>query len=175
MIIGLSGPAFVGKSTVAGNIIERHGGVVLSYASPLKDALITLTGFDRKIFTDKDEKLIPRMLFGGKSSRQVMQLFGTEFCRMMLREDFWLILMSCRIANYPDENIVIDDVRFQDEANLIQESGGFVIELSRASVKYDRSHASEQGVVADYHINLPLGLTEAKNFLLKEISGFGAI
>ena len=171
-IIGLSGPAFVGKTTIADSLT---GYTKRSYAEPLKTALTVLTGLPEKTFYDKDEKLIPRDLFNGKTSREVMQLFGTEFCRHMIAEDFWLKLMSKKLTEHPHTKFVIDDVRFDDEADLIRSLGGVVVELARDGVEYANDHASEAGVVADMKVVLPSGTYFGTQHFLKEMRGFGIL
>jgi Deoxynucleotide monophosphate kinase len=174
MIIGLAGPAFVGKSTVAEYLRDRYGYQILSYATPLKEALITLTSLHRDNFYTEEGKLRPRTLFGGKTPREVMQLFGTEFCRNMIVQDFWLRLMKGRLLGI-EGDAVIDDVRFQDEGHLITRAGGVVINLTREDVEFEGNHASEVGIDSNYSIALPQGIAEANIFLDRELRGYGII
>ena len=44
------------------------------------------------------------------------------------------------------ENIVISDVRFDNEARAIREMGGFVIEIIRPGIKSVKAHSSEGGI-----------------------------
>ena len=174
MLIGLAGPAHVGKTTIAKDLEAGYSFKILSYAAPLKEALVTLTGFPMHVFTDEHEKYIPRDLFGGQTSRDAMQKFGTEFCRNMLSEDFWLKLMLLKLESETG-HVVIDDVRFQDEADLIMNQGGVVIDLYREGVEFSKDHQSEMGVHAPYHILLPNGAMKSKLHVRRELGGYGLI
>lgn len=44
------------------------------------------------------------------------------------------------------ESVVIDDVRFEREAAMVRERGGFVVHVRREGVSFRRDHNSEQGV-----------------------------
>jgi hypothetical protein len=43
-------------------------------------------------------------------------------------------------------NVVIDDVRFGEEANAIRGNGGMLIEITRPGLSYSGAHASEDGL-----------------------------
>jgi len=168
-IIGLAGPAFVGKTTIADSLLNHRK---ISYAKPLKDALISLTGLPPKVFYDKDEKLVPQELFDGKTSRKIMQLFGTEFCRNMIAKDFWIRLMRKKLTDHKHTSFVIDDVRFQDEADLIIELGGIVVNLTRDGVEFSRDHESEMGVRATFDLVLPDGVEAGVYHFLKVLKEY---
>jgi hypothetical protein len=168
-IIGLAGPAFVGKTTIADSLSYY---TKISYAEPLKDALIALTGMPRSVFYDKDEKLVQRELFDGKTSRKIMQMFGTEFCRNMIAKDFWIRLMRKKLTDHKFTNFVIDDVRFQDEADLIIELGGIVVNLTRDGVEFSRDHESEMGVRATFDLVLPDGVGNGISHFLRALEGY---
>lgn len=150
MIVGLCGKKQAGKSTVAFGLVNE-GFVELSFAGPLKRACAAIFGFT-------DEQLngalkeVPDVRWG-VSPRQVMQRFGTDLMRkysdlvvpIKNPEDFWLVVMSKRIAAIDTKHIVISDVRFQNEANQVREFGGIVVRIERpaAASPASDSHASD--------------------------------
>lgn len=146
MLVGIAGPAGAGKSTIGREIWLHDKFQILSFAHPLKAALIKMTGLDRKWFYNIDykEKEIPGL--PGVTPRIMMQKFGTEFAREMIAPDFWLWRMKMSLSKYSDKNIVIDDIRFENEADLVRVNGGVVIHLQRdfVSPTVHSTHKSEQ-------------------------------
>ncbi|RLI65904.1 MAG: hypothetical protein DRO67_02005 [Candidatus Asgardarchaeum californiense] len=147
LLIGLVGPAGVGKTTIAKVFEAALGFKIMSFAEPLKKSLSVLTGLPPKYFTNIElkEKQIPGL---DDSPRTLMQKFGTEFVRDTIHKDFWVWRMRNNINKYPNKNIIIDDIRFHNEAQLVRDMGGVVIHLNR---EYDSptkhtNHISEKPV-----------------------------
>lgn len=144
-LLGFTGKIKAGKTTIARLLEKKHGFVVKSYATPLKEALVQLTGLPMEYFTDG--KFKEEVLDFGKSPRELMQLMGTEFVRNMVYEDFWIWRMGQELyQTSSDYNIVIDDCRFPNEVELIRKMGGLVIHLRRDYEKttLHGAHMSEQ-------------------------------
>lgn len=149
MIIGLTGPAGSGKSTIAKALgFERR-----SFALPLKQMMVCLlrhTGMppaeiERRINGDLKEQVIP--IFG-KSARSMMQTLGTEWGRDQVHPDMWVKVAT---ANLPTR-VVFDDVRFENETVAIRQTGGVIVRLSgRGGIA--GSHMSEKGVTADHVVS----------------------
>lgn len=134
-VVGLKGEVGHGKDTAADILVEHHGFHKLSFAEPLRQALVVLFGVPMEFFTDRQlkEMVLPRW---GKSPRQLMQLLGTEFLRTHIAEDFLVCRVDEEIAKlevlcekerersakefhqtYEDPvRIVITDCRFANEA-----------------------------------------------------------
>ncbi len=148
MLIGLTGPAGVGKTTIAREITKQIGGAVLSYAAPMKMCLSVMTGLSMEYFTDikLKEKVIPEI---NKTPRQLMQLFGTEFARKMIVSDFWIWRMLEELKKFEYSHVYIDDIRFENEASLVRNQGGTVVHLKRnyKAVTTETGHASEQPII----------------------------
>jgi hypothetical protein len=58
--------------------------------------------------------------------------------------------MHRRLETHKDWRIVIPDVRFDNEAELIWQSGGVVIKLQRDAAAPVNEHVSEAGVSDDF-------------------------
>ncbi|AZB50559.1 hypothetical protein [Synechococcus phage S-H1] len=121
----------------------------MSFAAPLKRAVWNLLndlGFDgfRYAYTDK-EVIIPEI---GVSARHMMQTLGTEWGRACIHPDFWVMIAraetQCIIAN--GGSVVIDDVRFPNEAAMIHDLGGELWRIDRPGITYDGGHSSEGGL-----------------------------
>jgi hypothetical protein len=62
-----------------------------------------------------------------------------------LSPDFWLRVMALRLESpgLAQENVVISDVRFPNEAEFITSRGGIVVRVLRSTTPAARPHASE--------------------------------
>lgn len=146
-LIGLYSPApGCGKSTVADLFIERER---VSFAAPLKRAVwnmlddLELAGF-HYVYEGK-EAIIPEL---GVSARHMMQTLGTEWGRACIHPDFWVMIARAKAERIlaDGRSVVIDDVRFPNEAAMIRELGGELWRIERPSIAYDGDHESEGGL-----------------------------
>lgn len=139
-LIGLIGRARSGKDTVAGYLARRHMFAHIAFADPMKQMLETAFG---DLFRDGDrEKPIDWL---GKSPRQLMQTLGTEWGRNQVHPELWVLLTEQKVKHFVelDMPLVISDVRFHNEADMILKHGGELWRIQRdgASVA---EHISEQ-------------------------------
>lgn len=172
-LIGINGRKGSGKSTLA-NAFKKHlydnyqrQAIVASFAAPLKRVCYKLFGghLDNYYGTDEQkssptpywqEKLGYVLDDNGKkisspgfgSYREIMQTIGTKLFRECLDKDFWLYVMEQHFNEAKkgfNSVFIIDDVRFDNEAQWIIDRGGFVytVHPRRISAKKDE-HISEQ-------------------------------
>lgn len=139
VLIGLTGYARHGKSSVAELLVEHHGFVKMSFAAELKAMLrrvdpiiddrggITLSEADT-MFKD-NEDLIKESF---PEYRRLMKALATEGIRTV-DEDFWVRIVRVKIRDHIYENpgvpIVVDDVRFPNEADMFSAIIGARTEL----------------------------------------------
>ena len=145
-LIALTGLPRCGKDTVAAWLIAHHSWTKLAFAGPLKAAAAILlnrtedecngVNFDR-------EAVMPEW---GFSMRWFLQVFGTECLRNQVAQDFWIKRMYIELGSWtPMAKIVITDCRFENEAALVRERGGHVIEIRRPGL-VGSGHISDAGV-----------------------------
>jgi hypothetical protein len=137
MIIGLVGFIGSGKGTV-GDILEQKGFVKDSFAKPLKDACSVMFGWPREMLEGDTEvsrkwREEPDAYWSEKfgkefSPRLALQLMGTEAGRNVFHKDIWVISLLNRSKG---KDVVVTDVRFQNEIKFIQDNGGIVIRVKR--------------------------------------------
>lgn len=147
MLIGLTGAAGSGKNTVADLLGWRQ----MAFAQPLYRMLSAMTGLPVEELQDRSRKeaVIPWL---GKSPRQLLQSLGTEWGRDTIGPDVWVnaTLMHAKPMLAAGENIVITDVRFDNEAIAIIGVGGRVFRVVRPGhgclAATTASHVSEAGV-----------------------------
>ena len=141
MIIGISGLAGCGKSTVAKYLVEQYGFTEISFAAILKD-MLSVAGLQEPSNRDDKEKFIAGFPF---TWREAAQKLGTEWARG-LDKDFWVKLTMRNLKE--GKNYVFSDVRFDNEAEAIINEGGFNIQLvgRKVDLGSSASHASEAGI-----------------------------
>lgn len=146
-IIGITGRAGAGKNTAAEALCEYEE---VAFVKPLKDAVKILFNFtDEQLHDTKLKEVIdPRW---GKSPRQILQWLGTDCLRSEINEHFFLLHMENKIQHLKSDNVVITDVRFDNEAKFIKERGGKIVKITRGEEKEDKeAHSSEKGVSDEF-------------------------
>lgn len=143
-----------GKSTVAEYLEERRGFTTMKFAAPMKDMLRVLlfdhcginhTTTERYIDGDLKEVVIPEL---GVTSRHLQQQLGTEWGRKRIHEDIWITIARYSIQRALDagQDVVIDDMRFGNEMEMVLDLGGRCIRIERPGLDYTPTHASEGGL-----------------------------
>jgi len=147
MIIGLTGQAQSGKTTIAMELVKR-GFVKLSLADPIKEILTKIYDLSpAQISGYLKEEIDPRYDI---SPRFMMQMLGTEVARN-IHEDTWVMHLHRRILGHqyddPMVNIVVDDIRYDNEAEGIRSWGGCIVGILRPkSRSIESDHSSEYGL-----------------------------
>jgi len=145
MIIGFTGRKYHGKDTAAKRLI-KNGYTPMSFAEPIKEIAKMLFGFsENQMNGNQKEDIDSRWNI---SPREALQFIGTELFREQIQRllpdigsDFWVKSLENRIPK--DTNIVITDVRFPNEVDMIHRLGGKIIRVKRDIVENQGSHISE--------------------------------
>lgn len=181
-IIGFRGRKGVGKNFVASRVEAligtRLGKAVESgaFADPIKKFLVdnlyiehewcygsdadknTPTRYNWELMFD-DVRRDNNKHSGPMSSREVMQVFGTDICRRIFGSDIWVQAMKRRIDRSEADFFLITDVRFANEVEIVRDVwGGQVWQIvgpqrGEESTKKD-SHPSESQVDLDVPIDV---------------------
>lgn len=155
IIVGLTGRAGCGKSTLAALLEKEQGFERIRFADPLKAMLRAYyASCGRKATTDRriegDLKEKPDPFLFGRTPRHAMQTLGTEWGRGAIHPDIWVGAWGLRTFNCAG-SIVAEDCRFENEAEGLRDRGGVIVRITRPSAdSQPGTHASESGgVVAD--------------------------
>ena len=157
MLIGITGPAFSGKDTIANHLCWSHGYFCESFADPLRTGLEAMFGLQESHFDREHKEQVIEWI--GKSPRELLQTLGTQWGRDLVNRQIWCRHMHRRLQDYPPwcKNIVIPDVRFVDEARFIHSHGGVIWRVIRPGAETtahsDRTSEQEQRrIVADVEL-----------------------
>jgi len=141
IVVGFTGFAQSGKTTCAKYLSKRMSGLRHSFATPLKTCIADLFDFNYEQLYGKTKEVVDKRY--GVTPRLIMQRFGTEFVRTTV-PNLWCILMEKEIKNSMSKCFIVDDIRFNDEYNLIAKYGT-VFEVRRPGIT-GSDHESERGV-----------------------------
>lgn len=156
MIVGLAGKKGSGKSTAALALMNADF-ELMSFAQTLKlmaRVLMSDCGLTERQIQHAQaykEEVMPLI---GTSYRYLCQTLGTEWGRQHIHPDLWVIAARHH-ASKAMGDVVFDDVRFENEARMIRDSGGIIIHIHRDLPGHD-AHESEKGiefVEGDYSIS----------------------
>jgi len=137
-LILLHGKARSGKGEVAKRLCEEYGYVEVGFANYLKELATNVFGWNHdEIYTNRTPE-----------SRKFMQLLGNEIGRAK-DPNFWIRKLEERLNEpfFKGKNIVISDLRYQNEAEWGRSKGGQLWKVIRPDVEElieaNPDHASE--------------------------------
>lgn len=135
MIIGISGKMGTGKDYIANEIrkllLENNKSVIMmAFADQMKiDCIVNGEVEYERVYVMKDEK-----------SRKILQDYGMER-RIKNGADYWIKYIENWIRVYKQrgvECIIITDVRFLNEAEMIHRMGGKLIRIEASKRNRDK-------------------------------------
>jgi hypothetical protein len=164
MLIGVHGRARAGKDHAANYLARNMMFYKYAFAEPLKTMLKSVFGDH---FHEGDRSgICPET---GKSYREMMQTLGTEWGRNLMHPQMWVNLVDRKyreVAEYCPmaKGMVLSDVRFDSEAEWIQQNGGVILDIVRPVPRTVKEkikaavglqvgipgHQSEQGISQHY-------------------------
>lgn len=149
MIIGITGKASSGKTTIANYIVKNYGFIKLSFATALKEMLLQAG------MCDGEELYVTKT----PTSRWLMQKIGTDIFRNQIDQNYWIKKLCWIMDKTKYTNYVIDDVRFPGEAEAISVRDGRLIKvicpnsplnIIRADLEKHISELSIKSLQCDY-------------------------
>jgi len=146
-LIGLVGKAGSGKDTIGKYIENNYNGKCYALADPIKELSRTLFLFDDdQLYGYKKEIIDNRW---GITPRQVFQIIGTNIMQFAIYgfmpdlvnkvpiRMFWIkhfkewLYKFQQVTENKDKIVVITDIRFPHEADMVKEMGGILIKIER--------------------------------------------
>ena len=153
-LVGLIGLKRSGKDTAARALVDQLGWHRMAFADPLKDMSLHLRGvwvevphrarmastvplrqfepYHRVIESlsmDRAKELVSDV-------RTILQTLGTDCVRGTFGTHAWTDLIGTRVSDRLNagERVVITDVRFAEEMNLVRELGGMTVGIWRGAI-----------------------------------------
>ena len=137
-LIALHGQMGSGKTTVSNMILNKTQGKIVKFAGPLyaiQQYVYETTGLTLK----------------GEKDRKLLQFIGTDWGRT-IDANIWTNIFKATVKTTPESILcVCDDVRFENELDVIKELNGYSIKIKRDN--YDKpvnggsiNHVSEAGL-----------------------------
>ncbi len=176
MIIGIHGFKQSGKDTLADLLVEEFGFEKIAFADRLKNALNTIFNVPKEDLwgSDDDKKKLTSVKWNSLvglsredrfdeeylNIRELMQIFATEICRSYI-PGIWYEFLKIKQG----ENIVISDVRFENEAIFLRSKNAHLIKVKRNDV-YSSEHLSEKGIDDDLMDKVFLNNGSLEEFLV---------
>lgn len=150
-VVGLSGAAGSGKSTVADYLVSAMDYERIKFAGPLKAMLAELLRFqgvhprETDAYIEGALKEEVTAMIGFHSPRYAMQTLGAQWGRDCMGEGFWVRLWAGRAAKFP--LVVADDCRYPNEAAEIRHMGGRIIKMiGRGGIAGNHSSEADIGI-----------------------------
>ena len=145
-LIGFAGYQGSGKDSCANILVEHHDFVKFAFADAVKASCKSLFDLsDDQLWGDSKNTIDGRY---GQSPRQLMQKLGTDFVRQMVRQSFWIDKFADWYETM-EKDVVVSDVRFQDEVDVIRRLGGKVYLVQRPANPKQDFHCSEKSELLD--------------------------
>lgn len=165
-LIGLMGQKRSGKDTVALHLVGRHGFARVAFADRLKAAALDLNPYAGMVPTPgalapwhptrlrdvvdargwEGAKEIPEV-------RRTLQRLGVAMRNV--QHDVW-VAATMRDVYAAGDDVVVTDVRFPNEAEMVRKMGGYLVRVDRPGLPDDDGHVSEhawRSIVPDFVVN----------------------
>lgn len=142
MLIGLSGKAGVGKTTVADMLAKKLGGKRVSFADALREEVTEYFDLGTLVGTREGKEVTVTMGLREMTVREVLQWWGN--LRRETDYNYWVdvidklhrdMIYRCTREKTLEQIWIVDDVRFTNEAELIELGALFRIEPYPAWIK----------------------------------------
>ena len=124
-IVGICGEMGSGKDTLG----EMLGGTKVSFADPLKKVCAYVFDIPVEDMNTQEGKASVHPNGYGLTNRRILQIVGTDMFRELINTDVWIDKFK-RTAGQHDY-VVVTDLRFDNEAQVILDLGGIVLEVVR--------------------------------------------
>jgi len=146
VIVGISGLKGSGKTTIANSLHKGFGSIssIIPFAKPVKDLALSM-GWDG---------------IKNENGRKILQLLGTDIGRNLISPNIWINKWLNAVAESHSRVIIVDDLRFDNEVDVIVNNGGIIVKVvgSRFESKHGiKFHESEAGIKHHGHFVIDNG------------------
>ena len=147
-LIGISGKAFSGKTTLVYYFIKKNPHFIKqSFAENVRHVISLLTHIDINDTRSQEDKLFYYEPYN-KTIRQLLQETA-EGLKKSIHPDIWVHSL---FLNYKEDYWIIDDVRHENEIDMIRKHGGMIIRLEGNPSKMNTLNQASETALDHYHI-----------------------
>ena len=183
-MIGLLGKKYCGKDTAARVLILKHKFIRMAFGDPIKNISKELFNFSDDQLYGNNKETIDN--YWNIAPRKIFQYLGTDIFRKDIKkilphidDNFWVLCLEKKYKeimlnnsnNNIDTNIVITDVRYQNELDMIHKNGGIIIKINRPDNINIDDHESENYIDYiknyDYCINNNASIDDLSEQIIK--------
>lgn len=147
-LIGICGPAGVGRKTTATILGVESGYRLLGFADPIWEAVVrAVPSWDAWHIGEGKDIVDPAVGFAPRHLARVIGDHGRA-----MQWDLYIRKCARRVAQLieiGEPGAVIHDLRTQLEAEWLRQEGGTLVHVQRAGVEFRADHETEMGVTAD--------------------------
>ena len=184
-LVGISGKIGTGKTAVTNYLLDRLPGnwKRIAFGDVLKQEVHEIYGVSLEdTYKNKDRECYLALHFNAPKKcmtvREILQWHGAEIRR---KEDsyYWVNKMTDIVfENRALDGIIVDDVRFENEAELVKEFGGLLVRLGcyegwecdPAAARHTSETALDNYLEFDHHISPQFGkLRRVAEFLRSKL------
>jgi len=137
-IIGFMGKKRSGKDTAGDYLVKYHGYKKYAFASVLKEICKSVFSFTDEQLNGDEKEVIDE--YWGVSPRQALQYVGTDLFRNHISSllpnvgnDIWVNVLERKLKE-ETSNIVITDIRFENERAMVKRLGGIVVKIHSGNI-----------------------------------------
>lgn len=119
-------------------LTRLHRFDVVKFAAPLKSMVgmfLIQAGLGHLVerMLEGDLKEEPIEALGGVTPRRLMETIGTDWGRQLIDPEVWVKVTEARLRSLLEQgtSVVVDDVRFANEFDLIKRLGGSMVHIER--------------------------------------------
>lgn len=135
VVVGISGKAHSGKSTVSEMLVQKYGFESLAFGDTLKRHLNDYFGIHTdELWSDKKKPEV----------RKLLQSVG-DLMRCEVDENYFVRVIEMALKDH-EGFVAIEDVRYSNEVDMLKNNGGILIKIDREDgpkVEYGADHSSE--------------------------------
>ena len=159
VLLGLYGNKGVGKDTIGYILRQEHSFHVFSFAKHLYDCVSKLFHVRVEVLQARETKEANMPALYGRSPREVLKYFGTDFVRDFISHNFWIDEVAKRISDTCRSSrvgikAVITDVAMLNEIKYVLDNGGYILYIERPGCEEFRVREAEAGIAETYLMTL---------------------
>ena len=180
LLIGIKGKIGAGKTTSANILTRDMAFTEYAMADPIKQIALVFGFTRRELYGTQEDKNTPNALWG-LSARQFLQRFGTDICNTQFpihlpeMSNVWIRLFEAFLERTTCLKIIVSDVRFVAEADMIRKHKGIIIEVTNreracsSTTVTNHQSETEQDLIKADHIIQNEGTVEELESMIRTI------